>query len=63
MPKYKYRCEKCGGDFELVQKMSEDPVSECYLSVDDVRCRGDVNRVPSSTGFSLKGKGWYRDGY
>lgn len=64
MPKYKYKCEKCGGTFLLVQRISDKPEDSCYLkSEDGSRCNGRVVRVPSVTGFSLKGSGWYRDGY
>lgn len=70
MPRYRYKCLDCFGAFELVQKMDEAAVEKCYLTVsgeiggeDAVRCLGRVKRVPSLGGFSLKGKGWYRDGY
>ena len=29
MPTYEYRCPNCGNDFELFQKMSEEPVAAC----------------------------------
>ena len=70
MPKYKYKCEDCFETFVMIQGMDDEPVKDCYLTVtgevggpDDVRCMGSVRRVPAVGGFSLKGKGWYRDGY
>ena len=70
MPKYRYRCLECKESFEMYQKMADAPVGECYLTVsgkigspDAVICKGEVVRVPVMTGFSLKGKGWYKDGY
>jgi len=69
MPKYKYRCLDCGDSFYFVHKISES-VDHCYLRsggennvTDGERCDGVVERVPSNTSFSLKGKGWYKDGY
>lgn len=70
MPKYKYKCKECFETFVMIQGMDESPITDCYLTVtgdiggpEDVRCMGEVSRVPSRGGFSLKGKGWYKDGY
>jgi len=57
MPIYEYRCKKCSKEFELVQKITDDPMSECP------DCGGKVERLVSATSFSLKGGGWYKDGY
>ena len=69
MPKYKYKCNGCGGTFMLVQKINEAPETRCYLTIDgeldtenSMRCSGDVRRVPSTGGFVLNGKGWFRAG-
>ena len=56
MPIYEYDCPKCG-TFEVSQKMS-DPV----LATHDA-CGEPVERRISLTSFSLKGGGWYADGY
>ena len=29
MPFYEYRCDTCGHEMEIMQKMSDPPVSEC----------------------------------
>ena len=68
MPKYKYTCSECGKSFLVVQGINDEPVSTCYLRVDessesDERCTGSVRRVPASVGFTLKGSGWFKDGY
>ena len=57
MPVYEYRCVECGKDFEVRQKFSDDPVSECKF------CSGKVEKLMSLSSFSLKGSGWFKDGY
>lgn len=57
MPIYEYRCKKCRKIFERFQKISDDPLKECP------DCNGRVLRLISETSFSLKGDGWYKDGY
>jgi putative FmdB family regulatory protein len=56
MPIYEYHCKKCG-DFEVMQKMSDAPLSECPT------CHRKVNKLISSTSFQLKGSGWYVTDY
>jgi len=70
MPKYRYRCDDCGGTFLLVQKINDKPQEKCLLTIkgevgteEDVRCMGTVKRIPAAGGFVLNGKGWFRDGY
>lgn len=57
MPIYEYRCTKCHKTFERFQKITDDPLTDCP------DCSGKVERLISSTSFSLKGSGWYKDGY
>ena len=57
MPMYEYQCEECGLSFEVRQKFSDAPVSECR------ECGGSVNKMISQAGFALKGGGWYQQGY
>lgn len=57
MPIYEYRCKKCSKEFELIQKITDEPASECP------DCGGKIERLMSATSFSLKGSGWYKDGY
>jgi putative FmdB family regulatory protein len=56
MPIYEYHCSKCG-DFEVMQKMSDAPLSECPT------CHRKVRKLMSSTSFQLKGSGWYVTDY
>lgn len=57
MPLYEYACDSCDNRFELRQKFADAPASECPA------CGGPVQKLISQTGFSLKGGGWYNDGY
>lgn len=57
MPIYEYRCEKCENQFEMLQKITAEPLKECP------ECGGAVNKLVSSTSFILKGGGWYATDY
>ena len=57
MPMYEYRCSACNHKFELRQKFSDAPASECP------QCGGLVEKLISATAFSLKGDGWFKTGY
>jgi len=57
MPIYEYRCKGCKKDFELLQKITDEPLATCP------KCGKKVKRLISQTSFTLKGGGWYKDGY
>jgi putative FmdB family regulatory protein len=57
MPTYEYRCSECKKDFEVFQKITDDPVKECP------DCGGKVERLIAATNFILKGGGWYKSDY
>ncbi len=58
MPTYEYECTTCGYRFEMLQKISENPISACP------KCSGKVKRLISdSSSFILKGSGWYETDY
>ena len=57
MPMYEYQCQECGIRFEARQKFSDAPLTACQ------ECGGRVEKLISLTGFSLKGGGWYQQGY
>lgn len=57
MPIYVYRCSSCGEQFEIMQRISDDPLTECRL------CGGNVMRLITNTSFVLKGSGWYVTDY
>lgn len=57
MPIYEYLCQTCDHQFELRQKFSDQPASECP------ECGGAIQKMISSTAFTLKGSGWFSEGY
>ena len=58
MPIYEYLCDKCEREFEVEQRITEDPIRSCPS------CRSrKVRRLISQTSFVLKGGGWYSDLY
>ena len=58
MPIYEYACGGCESEFEVEQRITEDPLRSCP------RCRSRrIKRLISQTSFALKGGGWYADGY
>jgi len=57
MPIYEYRCDACNIQFELRQKFSDPPADRCP------KCGGTVRKLVSAVSFSLKGAGWFGDGY
>jgi putative FmdB family regulatory protein len=54
MPIYEYRCGACGHELEVLQKLSEAPLSDCP------EChKSTLTKLVSAAGFQLKGSGWY----
>jgi putative FmdB family regulatory protein len=56
MPIYEYRCEK-GHTFEVMQRMSEDPLTNCTT------CDATVQRVFHPVAVHFKGSGFYNTDY
>jgi putative FmdB family regulatory protein len=56
MPIYEYRCEQ-GHTFEVMQRMSDDPVSTCQT------CEAPVSRVFHPVAVHFKGSGFYNTDY
>ena len=56
MPFYEYRCEK-GHTFEVMQKMTDDPVTTCQT------CDARVQRVFHPVAVHFKGSGFYSTDY
>lgn len=58
MPTYEYECASCGYVFEMFQKMTEAPSSECP------RCQSHVKRlIGTGAGIIFKGSGFYTTDY
>lgn len=54
MPIYEYQCSACDHAFEMIQKFSDDPLTQCP------DCNANtVIKLVSAAGFQLKGTGWY----
>ena len=54
MPIYEYRCDTCGHEMEVMQKMADEPLTECP------EChKPALKKLVSAAGFRLSGSGWY----
>jgi putative FmdB family regulatory protein len=56
MPIYEYRCDR-GHTFEVIQRMTDDPVADCE------RCGAPVQRVFHPVAVHFKGSGFYNTDY
>ncbi len=56
MPIYEYGCPSCGHQFEEIQKVSDDPMTECPACGEN-----GLKKMISAPSFHLKGGGWYKD--
>ncbi len=56
MPIYEYKCEN-GHVFDVMQKMSDNPLTECR------ECDASVRKVLQPVGISFKGSGFYSTDY
>ena len=54
MPIYEYQCTGCHHQFDLLQKINDEPIKKCPQCSKDT-----VVRLVSAAGFQLKGTGWY----
>jgi putative FmdB family regulatory protein len=54
MPIYAYQCESCGHAQDVLQKMSDAPLTQCPA------CGAPtLKKQLTAAGFQLKGSGWY----
>jgi putative FmdB family regulatory protein len=54
MPTYEYACTDCGTHVEVVQRMSDQPLTVCGF------CGGRLRKVFHPAGILLKGSGFYK---
>jgi putative FmdB family regulatory protein len=54
MPIYSYRCESCGFDKDVLQKVSDAPLTVCPSC-----SQSSFKKQLTAAGFQLKGSGWY----
>ena len=57
MPTYGYRCGSCGHQFEIVQRISDEPLTTCP------KCQGKLSKMMYPVGISFKGSGFYTTDY
>ncbi len=54
MPIYAYKCESCGMTKDVLQKMTDTPLTDCP------KCGAvSFRKQLTAAGFQLKGMGWY----
>jgi len=54
MPIYAYRCESCGFAKDVLQKISDAPLTDCLACG-----KPTFKKQLTAAGFQLKGTGWY----
>ena len=54
MPIYAYKCESCGFAKDVLQKLSDLPLTDCPACAE-----ATFKKQLTSAGFQLKGSGWY----
>jgi putative FmdB family regulatory protein len=57
MPLYEYECRKCKAHTEVMQKMSDKPMTKCR------KCGGRLEKLISASAIQFKGSGWYVTDY
>ena len=57
MPLYDYKCSTCGHVFEVMQKITEEPLKFCP------ECKGEIKRLISAPGVVFKGSGFHVTDY
>ena len=54
MPIYAYKCESCGHAKDVLQKISDAPLTDCPACG-----QSTFSKQLTAAGFQLKGSGWY----
>ncbi len=54
MPIYEYECQACGHRLEALQRLSDDPLTDCPVCGE-----ARLVKLVSAASFQLKGTGWY----
>jgi len=54
MPIYAYRCDDCGFAKDVLQKISDEPLTQCPSCG-----KAAFKKQITAAGFQLKGSGWY----
>ncbi len=54
MPIYEFQCQSCGNEVEIIQKISDAPLTDC-----EACGKPEMKKMVSAAAFRLSGSGWY----
>ena len=54
MPIYEFQCQSCGNEVEIIQKISDTPLTDC-----ETCGKPEMKKMVSAAAFRLSGSGWY----
>lgn len=57
MPIYEYQCNDCKERHEIIQSISDAPLTHCP------KCGGEMKKLMSSPAIQFKGSGFYKTDY
>lgn len=57
MPIYEYQCNECRERHEIIQNLSDAPLTHCP------KCGGEMKKLISSPAIQFKGSGFYKTDY
>src|ERR671939_2183726 len=57
MPIYEYECKRCSAHTEVMQKVSDKPLTKCR------KCGVRLEKLLSAPAIQFKGSGWYVTDY
>lgn len=57
MPIYEYQCKQCDERHEIIQRISDEPLTHCP------KCGGEMKKLISSPAIQFKGSGFYKTDY
>jgi putative FmdB family regulatory protein len=57
MPIYEYLCSTCNERHEIIQRISDAPLTHCP------KCGGEMRKLISSPAIQFKGSGFYKTDY
>jgi len=57
VPTYHYRCSDCEVEYEVSQRITDDPLTKCR------ECGGKISRVIPPVGIIFKGSGFHVNDY
>jgi putative FmdB family regulatory protein len=57
MPTYGYECVDCGHKFEVIQRITDSPMTICE------KCSGSLRKILYPVGIAFKGSGFHVNDY